>query len=172
MSSSTPSPSQTETTDASLPVVHVDPGQVIRINARFPGNPEKVFFSFLPPRTKKAVHDPGADHELTLIRREHGDLYYYTINTKQMPGGVGWWHFYSEDPDPAKCRAKVGTFVVRDVPAALLERPEPIEDEEPSGLDLLGLAEDGEDDYTTPILIGLGVAAVVGVVAIATTAKD
>lgn len=97
--------------------VTVDPGQIIRVNARFPGSPENVRFSYLPPQSNEAVHDQANDLN-TLIQRE-GDLYHYSIDTRQMRGGLGWWYFVSEDPNLQKRRAKVGKFIVREVPTAL-----------------------------------------------------
>jgi hypothetical protein len=109
----------TTTEAVEAPVVTVDPGQVIRVNARFPGSPETIRFSFLPPQSADAIHDPGAYDAETQIRRDGDDLYCYSIDTRQMRGGLGWWYFVSEDPDPSKRRAKVGKFIVRDVPPAL-----------------------------------------------------
>lgn len=115
------STSQETTTEAvEAPTVSVDPGQIIRVNARFPDAPESIRFSFLPPQTVMATHDPGAYEIETKIQREGADLYYYNIDTRLMHGGLGWWYFYSDDSDPEKRRAKVGKFVVRDVPRALL----------------------------------------------------
>jgi len=91
----------------------------MRVNARFPGSPENIKFSFLPPKGIAAIHDPGAFTAETKIQRDGDDLYYYIIDTRQMRGGLGWWYFVSEDPDPSKRRAKVGRFVVRDVPTSL-----------------------------------------------------
>lgn len=121
------SPNSTEestqtTPTIEAPLVHVDPGQVIRINARFPGSPKKILFSHLPPQTKDAVHDPGFGASGTLIKLDAPDLYYYIVDTRGMCGGLGWWYFYSEDDDYTKRRAKVGKFVVTDVPQALVDR--------------------------------------------------
>jgi hypothetical protein len=123
ISPSTPEATTLPTTELARPVkaplVTIDPGQVIRINARFPGAPQKILFSYLPPRGSKAVHDPGYGTEGSNIQRE-GDLYHYVIDTERMHGGIGWWYFYSQDSDLSKRRAKVGQFVVRDVPRTLI----------------------------------------------------
>lgn len=76
----------------------------------------------MPPQAQKAVHDPGFDAPDTLIKCEAPNLYYYTIDTRGMRGGIGWWYFYSEDDDYTKRRAKVGKFDVTDVPRALVDR--------------------------------------------------
>jgi hypothetical protein len=107
-------PTTTET-----PAVTVDPGQIIRINARFPGSPAVVRFSYLPPQSTTAIHDPDAHTAGTQIQHAGDDLYYFDIDTRQMRGGLGWWYFVSEDPDPRKRRAKAGQFTIRDVPQAL-----------------------------------------------------
>jgi hypothetical protein len=142
------------------PSVVVDPGQVIRVNARFPDSPETVLFSYLAPHSDVAVHDPGLGDPESKIERE-GDLYYYTIDTRGMSGGLGWWYFVSEDPDVKKRRAKVGKFTVRSVPRALLERNAPAATPaalgEDSGLDLLG-CDETDEDHSKHVMIGLGVA--------------
>lgn len=120
MSSST-SMLTTPTTREEAPPVVVDPGQVIRVVARFPDFPDDVFFSFMPPNSNKAVHDPGAGKPGSRIK-QNGDLYSFALDTSLMEGGLGWWYFQSKDRDPSKGRAKVGRFVVRDVPRALIDR--------------------------------------------------
>jgi len=79
-------------------------------------------FSFLPPQTEVATHDPGFSAPATLLKRDAPDLYHYNIDTRGMRGGVGWWYFYSEDDDVTKRRAKVGKFVVTDAPRSLIDR--------------------------------------------------
>jgi len=118
--STSPSPFQTTTERAvEVPAVIVDPGQVIRVNARFPGSPENIRFSYLPPRSSEAIHDPGVYDGETQIQQDDDGSYSFSVDTRQMRGGLGWWYFVSEDPDPSKRRAKVGKFIVRDVPPAL-----------------------------------------------------
>lgn len=155
-----PSQTQPKTEPAETPPVTVDPGQVIRVNARFPNKPTKILFSYLPPHSDDAVHDPGAGEVSSQIQRDgDDDIYHYNIDTRGMRGGLGWWYFVSEDADPSKRRAKVGRFIVRDVPAALVNRNYEVAlDSEPSGFDLLGaeLATD-DDSSVSPVLIGVGV---------------
>lgn len=163
-----PSTETTETTKTEVaaveaPPVTVDPGQVIRVNARFPNEPTNVFFSFLAPQSDVAVHDPGIGKDESQIKRE-GDLCHYSIDTRGMRGGLGWWYFVSEDSDPTKRRAKVGRFIVRDVPRALLDRTEPPQlREEASGLALLGAttinAPGASVRRERRVLIGLGIVA-------------
>jgi hypothetical protein len=119
MSSAPTSQLTSPTTTEAPSIVTVDPGQVIRINARFPGDPASVRFSFMSPQTKGATHDSGALSPDSKIQNI-GDLYCYDIDTRNMRGGLGWWYFFSDDEDPSKRRAKVGRFIVRDVPLALL----------------------------------------------------
>lgn len=167
-----PSESPTTTPEAppiEAPTVTIDPGQVIRVNARFPGDPQRVLFSFLPPKSETATHDPGFGAEDSLLEREGDDLYVYSIDTRDMHGGEGWWYFVSEDDDLKKRRAKVGKFIVRGVPRALLERrtAEPVVEaplpkvREEDGFDLLG-ADVNDDDGITPTQVVVGLAVAIG----------
>lgn len=154
------------TTSDTVPIV--DPGQIIRINARFPDGPASVQFSFLPPRCKKAIHDAGA-YALGSMIENSGDLYRYNIDTSGMRGGLGWWYFSSDDPDPGKRRAKIGKFFVRDVPQALFEQ-RTIMGSSGRGLDLLGATDlDINDLKSKAILIGIGAA--IGVTTLALLGK-
>lgn len=149
-STSSPTPEQTTTkSDSTL----VDPGQVIRVEARFPGDPKNVLFSFLPPNSKTVTHDPGCATAHTKISR-NGDHYSYFIDTAGMFGGQGWWYFYSEDPYYEKRRAKVGTFIVRDVPRELIDR-NPIlvlKKQGHAGMDLIGADDTPLPRFVTNLL--------------------
>jgi hypothetical protein len=129
-----------------------------------------VLFSYLPPGGDAAVHDPGAGAVGTHIKRDEGsDLYHYSIDTRMMRGGLGWWHFVSEDADPSKRRAKVGKFTVRDVPRALLEREKPavhwtVPVPEDHGFDMLGALPDGAEPQDDRALIGVGIGVAIGAV--------
>lgn len=170
-------PSETETTtpDAQpieAPPVTIDPGQVIRVNARFPGEPQRVLFSFLPPKSENATHDPGFGVEGSLLEREGDDLYFYSVDTRGMHGGEGWWYFVSEDDDTKKRRAKVGKFTVRDVPRALLERhaapvptAAPTQAHEDDGFDILGAVSE-DDDGLSPTHVVVGLAVAIGISAL------
>jgi hypothetical protein len=135
------------TTTEAPSIVTVDPGQVIRINARFPGDPSSVRFSFLSPQSKQATHDPGA-HEVDSKIENSGDLYYYSIDTRGMRGGLGWWYFVSDDEDPSKRRAKVGRFIVRDVPMELIAKGEVV----------VGAGETSASKMLWPWIVGSGAA--------------
>ena len=166
---STLSPSRQTTTEVKeAPTVMADAGQSIRINARFIGNPARVAFACLAPRTKKALFDPGVNMPGSTIRQD-GDLFYIYIDTRGMRGGLGWWRFYSEDPDIAKCKAKVGRFIINETPLALYETP-------PQGESFLGglgglealdlLGANGDDDHKVAdavVLTTVGIATAVGI---------
>lgn len=148
------------------PSATVDPGQIIRINAHFPGEPANVMFSWLAPGAAVAQHDPGAGNPASQIKRD-GNLYSFWIDTQEMRGGEGWWYFFSKDDDLSKRRAKVGTFIVRDVPDALLNRFPPHNAVTTiiggdSGLHLLGA--DASDDASdgTKVLVGAGIGLALG----------
>lgn len=131
----------------------MDPGQIVRVGAKFNGDPERVLFSYLPPGSNVAVHDPGFGKPGSRLERLVPTVYRYVIDTRKMQGGLGWWHFSSEDDkNPVTLqRAKLGKFVVRDAPAALFDHepkmpiiagaPIPLPVEQPrvaSGYSLLG----------------------------------
>jgi len=162
---STTDQSQTDNVEIA-PSATVDPGQLIRIHARFPGEPANVLFSYLAPESNIAVHDPGSAEIGTTIIRADDDRYAYWIDTARMRGGKGWWYFYSEDPDRSKRRAKVGTFIVRNTPRALIERPvrapalSAVGSD--SGLYLLGADAPNDAPSNTKVLVGVAVGLAVG----------
>lgn len=172
-SASTATTTNDPTPTVEAPPVTVDPGQVIRVNARFPNAPEKILFSYLPPNSDAAVHDPGVDMPGTEIQREGaGDLFFYSIDTRGMHGGLGWWYFVSEDDDASKRRAKVGKFLVRDVPRALTDRSyaRPAAADrayEADGFDLLGAVDSSEPEMPRGLVgAAIGAAAVAVLVAL------
>ena len=155
----------TTTNPERAPSAIVDPGQVIRVNAHFPGEPN-VLFSYLAPGADKAYHDLGVNDISTKIVRD-GNLYSFWIDTHGMQGGKGWWYFYSEDDDLSKRRAKVGIFIVNDVPRALLDRSSPpstslVGEIVDDGLSLLGA--DASDDAPAPkaLLVAAGIGLALG----------
>ena len=156
----------TTTNPERAPSAIVDPGQVIRVNAHFPGEPANVLFSYLAPGADKAYHDLGVNDISTKIVRD-GNLYSFWIDTHGMQGGKGWWYFYSEDDDLSKRRAKVGIFIVNDVPRALLDRSSPpptslVGEIADDGLSLLGA--DAPDDAPAPkaLLVAAGIGLALG----------
>jgi len=123
-------------------------------------------FSYLAPGADKAYHDLGVHDISTKIVRD-GNLYSFWIDTHGMQGGKGWWYFYSEDDDLSKRRAKVGIFIVNDVPRALLDRSSPAPSPtliggDESGLLLLGADVDDNASNHAPVLVGVGVGLALG----------
>jgi hypothetical protein len=71
-------------------------------------------------------------------RGEDG-LHTYTIDTANFRAGKAWWYFRSYDEDLKLRRAKAGSFIVEDIPRALLApRQTPVFE---SGFDSLGVYE-------------------------------
>lgn len=113
----------TSTTEKTLQeTVEVDPGQVLCVTARFPGNPQRILFSYLAPGAWSAVRDLAFGEPGSKIERVDDGTYRRLVDTRGMRSGQGWWYFSSEnDPDPlAGQRARVGRFTVRYAPRALV----------------------------------------------------
>lgn len=75
----------------------------------------------MAPRDEGAIHDPGYGQEGSQIKHLGNDLYRYTIDTRRMMGGEGWWYFRCDSDDPDQLRAKLGRFTVREAPRALVD---------------------------------------------------
>jgi len=107
-------------------ITSVDPGQIIVVRMLFDGDPARVRFSHLAPGELAAEHDPGFGELGSKIERLSEGDYRVAIDTRGMNGGLGWWHFQSEDDDRplALQRAKLGKFEVRQAPSALFDRNE------------------------------------------------
>lgn len=98
----------------------MDPGQPIRVSAWFANG--HVLFSYLAPNSEVPFHDPGYGHENSQLEHLGGDVYRYTIDTRGMFGGEGWWYFTNDARDVRDQRAKLGRFNVREAPRSLVDR--------------------------------------------------
>jgi hypothetical protein len=103
----------------------IDPGQNIRIEVEFEGEPEAVRFSYMAPGETVAVHDRlGTDG--SKIKHPSINTYRRKIDSRGMKSGQGWWYFAGDDDanDGDRQSAKLGKFIIRDAPAALVS-PDP-----------------------------------------------
>lgn len=97
--------------------VVVERGNNVTFLARFSGEPDEVFFSYLKPGSQRPHVDPGFGEPGSSIRRVGEGIYAFIIDTSGFRGGVLQWHFWGAG---AVQGSEFGEVVIPDRPAQLL----------------------------------------------------
>jgi len=97
----------------------VERGNLIFFIATFSGDPDEVYFSYLPPQKNRPRVDPGFGNRDSRLNRQSEGVYAYCIDTTEFaaPGGVLQWHFWGTGKHQA---SQFGVVKIPARPAQLL----------------------------------------------------